>query len=231
MRFLLTILFLSILGNAFSNTIVVGKNKTITTLRQGIHMAKSGDTILLHKGTYKEGNIIINKSIHLIGIDAPVLDGENKNEILTLTGRNIVIKGIHFANAGYSSMNDYAALKIIDATQILVENNTINNASFAIHIANTTHSTVRGNTIRGNNKSEHSSGNGIHLWKCAHMLIESNSIQGHRDGIYFEFVTESTIKKNISELNIRYGLHFMFSHNDTYLNNTFRNNGAGVAVM
>jgi nitrous oxidase accessory protein len=30
---------------------------------------------------------------------------------------------------------------------------------------------------------------------------------------------------------MRYGLHFMFSHNDEYRNNTFINNGAGVAVM
>ena len=35
----------------------------------------------------------------------------------------------------------------------------------------------------------------------------------------------------MSENNIRYGLHFMFSHNDSYINNVFRNNGTGVAVM
>ena len=219
------------MSNALANRIVVGKDKAISTLREGIKIAKDGDTILLNKGIYKEGNIIINKAIYLIGIDGPVLDGENKNEILTLTGKNIVIKSIHFANGGYSSMNDYAALKIIDATNILIENNSITNASFGIHLANTINSVIRNNTIRGNDKSEHLSGNGIHLWKCADMLVENNSIQGHRDGIYFEFVTESTIQNNLSEKNIRYGLHFMFSSNDNYFNNTFRNNGAGVAVM
>ena len=219
------------MSNALANRIIVGKDKSISTLREGIKTAKDGDTILLNKGIYKEGNIIINKAIYLIGIDGPVLDGENKNEILTLTGKNIVIKGIHFANAGYSSMNDYAALKIIDATNILIENNSIINASFGIHLANTINSVIRNNTIKGNDKSEHLSGNGIHLWKCAYMRVENNSIQGHRDGIYFEFVTQSTIQNNLSEKNIRYGLHFMFSNNDNYFNNTFRNNGAGVAVM
>ena len=219
------------MGNAFARTIVVGKNKAISTLRQGIKEAKDGDTVLLNKGVYKEGNIIIDKAIRLIGIDEPVLDGDNKNEILTLTGKNIVIRGIHFANAGYSSMNDYAAIKMIDATNILIENNIINNASFGIHIANSTHSAIRNNIIKGTNKSEHSSGNGIHLWKCGHMMIENNSIQGHRDGIYLEFVTQSVIKKNLSEKNVRYGLHFMFSHDNSYLSNIFRNNGAGVAVM
>ena len=219
------------MSNALANRIIVGKDKAISTLREGIKIAKNGDTILLNKGIYKEGNIIINKAVYLVGIDGPVLDGENKNEILTLTGKNIVIKGIHFANAGYSSMNDYAALKIIDATNILIENNSIINASFGIHLANTINSVIRNNTIKGNDKSEHLSGNGIHLWKCANMQVENNSIQGHRDGIYFEFVTQSTIQNNLSEKNIRYGLHFMFSSNDNYFNNTFRNNGAGVAVM
>ena len=231
MRNILTILLLFILGNSFANTIIVGKDKAVSTLRQGIKMAKNGDTVLLNKGVYKEGNIIIDKAIYLVGVGGPVLDGDYKNEILTLTGKNIVIKGIHFANAGYSSMNDYAAIKIIDATNILIEANTISNASFAVHIANSTNSIIRNNTIKGTNKSEHSSGNGIHLWKCEHMIIEGNSIGGHRDGIYLEFVTKSTIRKNRSEKNIRYGLHFMFSHDNAYLGNTFRNNGAGVAVM
>ncbi|THU30732.1 nitrous oxide reductase family maturation protein NosD [Niastella caeni] len=231
MRNILIVLLLLVICNVSANTVVVGKNSSIKTLRQGIAVAKDGDTVLLTKGTYKEGNIIINKSIHLIGVYAPVLDGDHKNEILTLTGKNIVIKGIHFTNAGYSSLNDFAAIKVIDATRIIIENNTINNASFAIHISNATYTTVRNNIISGTHKSEHLSGNGIHLWKCENAMIEGNSVRGHRDGIYFEFVTTSTIQNNTSELNIRYGLHFMFSHNDIYLYNTFRNNGAGVAVM
>ena len=231
MKNLLAILLLFIMSDALANKITVGKDKAITTLREGIKTAMDGDTILLNEGIYKEGNIIINKAIYLIGINGPVLDGENKNEILTLSGKNIVIKGIQFVNAGYSSMNDYAALKIIDATNVVIENNTFNNSFFAIHVSNATHSVIRKNTIKGNNKSEHLSGNGIHLWKCNTALIDNNHITGHRDGIYFEFVTESTIQNNLSEKNIRYGLHFMFSNNDNYFNNTFRNNGAGVAVM
>lgn len=231
MKNLLTILFLFTTGNLLATKIVVGKDKAISTLRQGINKAKDGDTILLTKGVYKEGTIVIDKAIYLIGIDEPVLDGEDKNQILTLTGKNIMIRGIHFANAGYSSMNDYAALKIIDATDIVIENNSIINSSFAIHFANTINSVVRNNKIKGNNKSEHSSGNGIHLWKCSNVRVENNFIEGHRDGIYFEFVTHSTIQKNLSEKNIRYGLHFMFSHDNAYVANIFRNNGAGVAVM
>lgn len=214
-----------------ARTIVVGKQEVISSLRKALTIANDGDTILLQKGVYKEGGLIINKSIRLIGVNEPILDGENEHEILTVTGENILVKGIHFANAGYSAMNDYAAIKIIDATNVIVENNKITNAYFAIHIANTTLSLVRYNSITGTPKTEQTTGNGIHLWKCAQMVIKENHVEGHRDGIYFEFVTHSIIKDNFTTRNIRYGLHFMFSNNDTYVGNTFTDNGAGVAVM
>ncbi|HJP62572.1 MAG TPA: NosD domain-containing protein, partial [Mucilaginibacter sp.] len=61
--------------------------------------------------------------------------------------------------------------------------------------------------------------------------IKGNHVTGHRDGIYFEFARKSIIEDNVSEKNIRYGLHFMFSDDDIYRQNTFKNNGSGVAVM
>ena len=64
--------------------------------------------------------------------------------------------------------------------------------------------------------SEQQIGNGIHAWKSDSLIIAGNRIHGHRDGIYFEFVTHSVIWRNISEMNIRYGLHFMFPNNDAY---------------
>ena len=56
-------------------------------------------------------------------------------------------------------------------------------------------------------------------------------MSGLRDGVYLEFVEESVVIGNNSHNNIRYGLHFMFSNHDNYYDNTFRENGAGVAVM
>ena len=231
MKKLSTILFLLCLHTSFANTIVVGKERVVSSVRKAIELAAPNDTILLEKGTYKEGPLTITKPLRLIGVDGPVLDGEGKHEILTLSGQNILVKGIHFANAGYNSMNDYAAIKVIDAQNVIVENNTITYAYFALHIANTYYSIVRNNTIKGSPKTEQTTGNGIHLWKSEHMLVEDNHIEGHRDGIYFEFVTNSIIQNNYSTRNIRYGLHFMFSHNDAYINNVFKDNGAGVAVM
>lgn len=214
-----------------ARTIVVGRSQVFTSLRKAVQAAAGGDTILLQKGVYNEGNIIIDKPLFLLGINDPVLDGGDKYEILTLTGDGIVVKGIHFRHSGYSSTNDFASIGIINAQHVVIENNTITHAYFAIHLANAALCLIRNNHIWGSPKTEQTSGNGIHLWKCDHIVVENNDIQGHRDGIYFEFVTHSIIQGNNSHDNIRYGLHFMFSNHDAYLENSFHKNGAGVAVM
>jgi nitrous oxidase accessory protein len=232
MKYLLTILLLFVLGGiSFAKTIIVGKGQSITSLKQAIAIAKNGDTILVQKAIYKEGSITLSKSITLIGQNYPVLDGEGKYEILVISGKNSTVKGLEFRNSGRSGINDMASIKLTDASHVLIEDNKIVHSFFAIHVSASAHCTIRNNEITGSPKSEQLTGNGIHLWKSDHALITGNRITGHRDGIYLEFVTESLIQNNTSEENIRYGLHFMFSHNDRYVSNVFRNNGAGVAVM
>ena len=226
----MTIPALFLFSIAIARTIIVGNDQAFKSLKQAIASATNGDTILLQKGIYKEGNIILTKSLTIIGNGA-VLDGENKYEILTISGKNITVKNLQFRNSGYSSMNDYAAVKIVDASNITIENNTIVNAYFGIHVSNTIYAIVRHNNIIGNPRSEQLTGNAIHLWKSTHALIDGNHVQGHRDGIYFEFVSLSIVQNNLSENNIRYGIHFMFSNDDVYFNNIFKKNGAGVAVM
>jgi len=227
----LTIISIVFCVSASGKKILVGSNEAVTSVKKAVLMANDKDTILVNAGVYREGNIAITKSIAIIGIGNPVLDGENKYEIFTVSGKNIIISGITFRNSGYSALNDYASVKVIDASNVTIENNTILNAYFAIHISNTSYAVIRHNTIIGSPRSEQLTGNGIHLWKSNHALIDGNHIQGQRDGIYFEFVSLSTVQNNLSENNIRYGIHFMFSNDDIYFNNTFRKNGAGVAVM
>ncbi|MBK8953027.1 MAG: nitrous oxide reductase family maturation protein NosD [Chitinophagaceae bacterium] len=231
MRFLFFAFTIALITDTYARVIPVGTGKTFSSVKKAVEQAKDFDTIKVYNGTYKEGTIAITKQITVIGQDNPVLDGENKYEILVVSGKNITIKGLYFRSSGYSSMNDFASLKVVDCLNVTIENNSIFNAYFAIHISNSTGVTIRNNKITGSPKSEQLTGNGIHLWKSGNALIENNTVYGHRDGIYFEFVTSSLIRNNWCEKNIRYGLHFMFSNDDSYHNNTFRDNGAGVAVM
>jgi nitrous oxidase accessory protein len=228
------VLFLAALFSStfvFADTIKVGPNQTIHTIKEGIALAKPGDTLIITKGIYREGNISLQTSLVILGENYPILDGENKFEILTIHANDVVIKGLKFINTGIASMTDLAAIKAVDCKRLKVTNNQFENTFFGIYFANCAQSWIQNNELQADVEAEHQIANGIHMWKCDHITIDNNRIQGHRDGIYFEFVTNSLITNNYSEGNLRYGLHFMFSHNDEYRNNTFINNGAGVAVM
>ena len=209
----------------------IGPKEIISSIVTGIAQAHSGDTLLILAGHYKEGNIVIKKSIALIGDGLPVLDGDNKYEILTIHANGVIIKGLKFINTGIASINDIAAVKVLESKGLRIEGNQFVDTFFGIYLANSSETLISDNQLHSNVEAEYQIGNGIHLWKCDRITVSNNRINGHRDGIYFEFVTNSLITNNYSEGNLRYGLHFMFSHNDEYRGNTFLNNGAGVAVM
>lgn len=196
-----------------------------------VDAAQTGDTILVEAGVYKQGNIIVTKPLCLIGKDFPVLDGEFKYEIFSIKSSDVTVDGFELRNTGRSGINDVGAIKLYDAKRCTVRNNRLRECFFGIYNLHSTDCVIQNNDVRSKPIDENSSGNGIHCWKSDGMKIIGNYITGHRDGIYFEFVTNSLIEKNVSEMNLRYGLHFMFSNDDTYTGNTFSNNGAGVSVM
>ncbi|MFN8333517.1 MAG: nitrous oxide reductase family maturation protein NosD [Cyclobacteriaceae bacterium] len=231
MKYILLALCLCCFGLVQAETFRVSKTGKLQRIKKAIELAKSGDTIIVEPGVYREGNIIIEKNIVLLGKNFPVLDGENRFEILTIHANQGTVSGFKFIDTGVASIQDLAAIKILESKNITVRNNRFENTFFGIYSAGSEYITIEENILTSNAEAEHQIGNGIHLWKCDHITIRNNRMKGFRDGIYFEFVTNSRISGNHSEGNMRYGLHFMFSHDDEYENNTFINNGAGVAVM
>lgn len=204
---------------------------SVKTIKEAIKIAESGDVILIKEGVYKEHDITIDKSISLIGEKGAIIDGEDAGGILIFEADNFTIRGLKIVNVGMSYTVDYAAIKVIRAENFIIEDCILENVFFGLLIEKSKKGIIRNNTISGSQKSEASSGNGIHIWDGDEMEVYNNQLSGLRDGIYFEFVKNSKVYKNISHNNIRYGLHFMFSNKNIYHHNEFRNNGAGVAVM
>ncbi len=201
------------------------------SIQEAVDRALPGDTLRVSAGTYPQSGIVIRKPLALIGEDYPVLDGEMKGNVLLIAAENVTIQGFKIINTGKSNMDDSAAIKFFDSKNCVVKNNILENTFFGLHFSNSSGLTIIENQIHSGAVREFEVGNGIHLWKCKNSFIGNNGVSGHRDGIYLEFVTNTQAKENLIQKNMRYGLHFMFSHDNSYIRNTFKNNGAGVAVM
>jgi len=230
-KFCLIFLLIYFPSSSFSYSIIVSKEGVVKTITEAINLANDKDTILIKSGEYAEGNIIVTKKLFIIGEDFPVIDGKGSGEIFTVISDDVTISGFTIKNSGVSFLEENAGIRLNEVRNCFILNNKFIDNFFAIYLAKSADCTIKNNFIKGVKKREANSGNGIHLWYCRGIAIENNQIFDHRDGIYFEFVRNGKILNNHSENNLRYGLHFMFSDNCEYSNNTFVNNGAGVAVM
>ncbi|TXD83049.1 nitrous oxide reductase family maturation protein NosD [Subsaximicrobium wynnwilliamsii] len=224
-----TIIFMT--GASLAQTLEVCTTCPISSLKAAIAKAKAFDTVVVKKGRYNEYDVVIDKPLTIIGKNHPVIDGKNKGEIITIVSDSVTVDGLHLINVGTSYTEDYAAIRVKSSAHFVIRNLILEKLFFGIYIEKSNHGKIRNNKIIGDAVEEYNSGNGIQLWYSKHVDIEDNIVQHVRDGIYLEFSDFCTIKNNLSSLNVRYGLHFMFSNDDVYQDNEFSNNGAGVAVM
>ena len=107
-----TVLFLATGNLSFGNTIVVGTDQKFRSIKSALAASQKYDTIIITKGLYKEGNIIIDKPVYLLGQNRPVLDGQLKYEVLSVKSDDVTIKGLQIQNSGRSVMKDDGAIKI-----------------------------------------------------------------------------------------------------------------------
>lgn len=212
--------------------IIVCHQCEVSSIKQAVELAESGDTIKIKKGTYKEYEIeIIGKSLTIIGEDYPVIDAQMKGTAFKVKADNVSIEGLHIKNIGTSHTSDNAAILVSRSNNFSIKNNRLSNIFFGILLERSENGIIEGNKISSKARSQANSGNGIHIWHSKELTIKNNEVQGVRDGIYLEFVNNCNIINNVCKENLRYGLHFMFSDHNKYLENLFENNGAGVAVM
>lgn len=214
-----------------AQVIHVSPRGEISTLTEALQLANPHNTIQLEKGTYPERNVLIDKPVIVEGEKGTIIDAEGEGFVLIVKSDSVTIRGIEVHNAGISFMEDNAGILVDKSSEVLIEDVTLRDNFFGIYLSESKDVIIRNNHITASGERETQSGNGIHLWYSKDSIIENNLVKGHRDGIYFEFVENIKIKNNLSEQNLRYGQHFMFSDKCVFTHNTFRNNGAGVAVM
>jgi nitrous oxidase accessory protein len=210
----------------------VGPYEAIVSIKQAVELTKPNDTIIVRKSIFRESNIKIDKPVTLIGETGAIIDCNNANSNgFLVVSNNVTIENLTIKNIGISYVSDNAAIKFQKTFNCKVSNITVENGFFGIYFAQSKYFSITNCQLVATRRTESNSGNGIHLWYCSDALIAKNRVFNHRDGIYFEFVTNALIRNNECTNNLRYGLHFMFSDSCSYVDNLFAENGAGVAVM
>ena len=215
---------------ANAKIIRVGREHKVKTITEAIKLADPGDTIEVTEGIYRE-NLIVSKPVKLRGINFPSINAGDVGDVVLVTADNVLIEGFKIENSGKSSYHEFCGIKVVESNGAVIRNNQFYNNSIGINFRKSHSGIIHDNYITTSITDMPVLGNAVHCWNSDSLSIKRNKISKHRDGIYLEFVKDSDIDENIVEECFRYGLHFMFSHRDSYKSNIFRRNGAGVAVM
>jgi nitrous oxidase accessory protein len=198
------------------------------TLQERIDAAPAGSRLEVRGGEW-QGPIVIRKSLQLVGIDSPVIDGGGKGTVVHIEAERVSISGFTVRNSGRSPIEEAAGIKL-RGSHHLVENNRLHDVHFGIQALHGENVVIRYNQIRPGRGRGYRGGDGINVWYLRNSKIDGNRIAAARDGIYLSFTSGITVSGNRVE-HSRYGVHSMFSDEIVVVKNQFRENLLGAALM
>jgi len=224
----LTLLLLGTRSASAAARLVVSPHGPYTTIQDALRDAHAGDVIQVQGGIYR-GNVVVDKSILLEGVDHPVLDAENRGTVVTLNAPDVTVRGFEIRNSGSEPDRDHAGITA-NAPRATIENNTLRQVLFGIFIAQAADSIVRGNDVTS--KDEYDSGrkgDAIRLWYSPRVIVADNHVHHARDVVVW-YSQGVQIQNNLIEHG-RYGVHLMYCDDARIENNRVRNNSVGVYSM
>ncbi|MCO1601796.1 NosD domain-containing protein [Desulfosporosinus nitroreducens] len=231
-----------------AQTIEVSPNGAITSINEAIAKAEPGDEITVQPGVYK-GQVLIDKSVKLIGLNYPKIEGGNIGDAITIKADSVTVQGFEVRGSGRRLEHSDAGIKIYSKKNIIKDNHILDNL-FGLYLNKASQNILEGNLIQGlpvQKKLEKSQaddnqyaglhpafegdgGDGIHLFAASENMVINNTIKDTRDGIYFNYASDNQLIGNRIS-NVRYGIHYMYSDSNTFQENTLLNNVAGAALM
>ncbi|MEK7873340.1 MAG: right-handed parallel beta-helix repeat-containing protein, partial [Chloroflexota bacterium] len=221
---MLTLLLAALLGGA---TLVVSPQGPYMSLAEALTAARDGDTVEVHGGRYN-GNLVIDKSVQVVGIGAPVLDGRGKGTVVHITAPDIVLRGFVVRGSGENLEREDAGI-LVSAPRVRLEENRLEDVLFGIGVQEAPEAVLRGNTIEGKALPVALKGDAIRLWASPRSVVEDNTVRGARD-LLFWYSDGTTIRRN-RVTDGRYGLHLMKTSDTLVEGNALEDNSVGVYLM
>ena len=201
------------------------------TLQAALDTAPPGAVLRLAPGIYP-GPVSIDRPLTLEGAPGAILDGGGRGRVLSVAAPDVVVRGFTVRNSGLSLAETDAGIYLDKpASGALIEGNRLENNLFGIYLHGARNALVRDNEVIGNRSLRMSErGNGIHLWAAKGSVVEGNSVRYGRDGIFVTTSRKNAFRNN-SLSDLRFALHYMYTHDSEVSGNVSRDNHVGYALM
>lgn len=214
-------------ASASEDTLIVADNGPYRSIAEALAAARDGQTIEVHGGIH-HGPIVVDRSVKLIGIGAPVLDGHGKGTVILLAAPDTILKGFVVRSSG-ADLNANDAGVGVAAARVVVEENQLEDVLNGVSLDNAPDGVIRNNRISGKPLEVPFRGDGIRLWYSSNVLIQGNEVTATRDCVIW-YSSGVRVAGNRIEQG-RYGIHFMNDDRAEVVGNVLRQNSVGAYLM
>lgn len=226
----LILLFLFMGMSIFMNQTVHAEQLLVVrpgaSIQDTVNKATEGATILVEKGQYN-GNLKIDKAIHLKGEKGTVIAGDGEGHVIEIKAPNVTIENFIIEKSG---RKDTDAGIWVESSNNFIKNNVLKEIQYGIYIQKGRQNRIENNEITGYDGHFSTKGNGVHLFYAEDTELINNVIQQVQDGVYFDFAVNSTLQGNHVE-GCRYGYHIMYAKQGLLLDNVSTKNVTGLMIM
>lgn len=204
-------------------------------LARAVEAANPGDVLLLAPGRH-DGPIQVNKPLTLSGAGndpgAVHVVGNGSGSVITVTAPDVIIRGLTISGSGSSADNLDSGVQLLKkARGAQVRGNRILGNLVGVDIHGAKDAVVEGNVIEGRRDHRmNSRGNGVYVWNAPGAEVTGNDIRWGRDGIFVNTSRDNAFKANRFR-DLRFGIHYMYAHDSTVVDNVSQGNHLGFAVM
>lgn len=198
------------------------------SLQALIDATPEGGEIVLEAGKVYDGPVVIEHSVVIDGQGSAVIDGQHEGTVVTIVSDGVTLKNLTIRNSGRLH-NELDAGLSIKGNYNVVRDVRIENCLFGIDIAESSNNVFRRNYISSKDLPLELRGDSVRVWYSNDNLFEDNHIEHARDIVVW--YSEGNILRRNRIQHGRYGVHFMYAHNNEVLENEISDCVVGVFLM
>jgi len=207
------------------------RKANVETLAAVLAKSTLGDTVELAPGLYP-GPLTITRPLTVKGQAGVVIDGGGKGRVIEVLAQGVRLAQLTVRHSGLdlAKMDSGVFLDRV-AKGATVEDLVIEDNLIGVMVWGAEDSVVRHNVIRGRSDLRTSeAGNGVYVWNAPGARIEDNDITFGQDGIFVTSSRRNVFRNNFLH-DVRFAIHYMYTHDSEVSFNRSRGNHSGFALM
>ena len=198
------------------------------TIAEALATAHEGDTVIVPPGVHRE-RIVVDRAVRLVGQAGAVVDGSGAGTVVRIVAPGAALRGLAIRGSGASYTTEDAGIRIDHASDVAIVDVRIEDTLFGIFVAQGDRCRIEGSTIVGKDLPPVRRGDAIRLWYSSGCRLAGNRVERSRDVIIW-YSAGTVVEGNVVR-GSRYGLHYMYSNDNTFRGNRFEDDQVGAAIM